>query len=47
VSSKDPKKAIAAQTKSIFTSLHEYYKEQFAKYHYAKESLNNLKIFGE
>ena len=47
LNSKDSKKVITAQTKSIFTCLGEYYKEMISKSHFKKESLNNLKTFGE
>lgn len=45
LNSKDPKKVITAQTKSIFTSLKEYYKEQFAKNHFNQSCLNHIKFF--
>lgn len=44
---KDPKKMIAAQTKSIYGSLNEYYRELMSKNHFDKECLNTLKLLDE
>lgn len=38
---------IVTQTKSIFSSINEYYKELFAKTHFQKEWLNDLRILDE
>lgn len=44
---KDPKKIIAAQTKSIFASIYDYYRELMSKNHFNKEQLNTLRILSE
>ena len=46
ISSKDSKKVITAQTKSIYTSLNEYYKETLSKNHFKKDQLYYLRSLG-
>lgn len=47
LSAKDQKKIVAAQTKSIFTSIAEYYKQIMSKNQFRKEVLNSLRVFNE
>jgi len=41
---KDSKNKLAAQTKSIFSSIYEYYRETMQKYGFKRELLNYLKF---
>jgi hypothetical protein len=47
LNSKDPKKQTITQTKSIYSSINEYYKDNFAKNGFKKELLGYVRFLDE